>query len=67
MDGKDATTSITNLAIAGLLSNYLLTNGIAVDPGTIIAVGTAALAWFGRWRAGGIKSIAGVSIPRAGG
>lgn len=55
--GKDATTSATNLAIAALISNYLYTHGIQLDPETIIAIATTLIGFWGRWRAGGIASI----------
>lgn len=61
---KDATTSATNLAIAALISNYLYTHGIQLDPETIIAIATTLLAFWGRWRAGGIASILGIKISQ---
>lgn len=41
--GKDATISATNLAIAALISNYLYTHGIQLDPETIIAIAPRCL------------------------
>lgn len=61
-DGKDATTSATNLAIAALVSNYLISHGIQLDAGTLLAIGAGLAGFWGRWRAGGIRSILTVQI-----
>lgn len=62
--GKDATISTTNLAIAALISNYLYTHGIQLDPETIIAIATTLIGFWGRWRAGGVASVLGIKIPQ---
>lgn len=65
MEGKDAFASVTNWSlIASAISAILAANGVAVDAASIAAILAAAAGFFGRWRAGGIKSIAGIAVPQ---
>lgn len=65
MEGKDAFASVTNWSlIATAISMYLNSQGIFVDVTTVTQVLGLVGAAFGRWKAGGIKSVAGVALPQ---
>jgi hypothetical protein len=65
MDGKDAFASVTNWSlIAGGISAVLAANGIIVDVATVTAILSVVVGMFGRWRAGGIKSVVGLPVPQ---
>jgi hypothetical protein len=65
MDGKDATLSTTNwMLIAGPIAALLAANGVVVEVTTVATVLAVVAGFWGRWRAGGIKSVAGFAIPQ---
>ena len=64
MESKDALQSTTNYAIAALVVTFLASHGVVLDLETAAALVSAAVGFFGRWKAGGIKSVAGVAIPQ---
>ena len=64
-DTKDAAASITNWSlIASAISAILAANGVMVDAATVTAILSMLTGFFGRWKAGGIGSVFGVSIPQ---
>lgn len=65
MDGKDALKSVTNWSlIAGGISAVLAANGYIVDVATVTAILSVVVGMIGRWKAGGIKSVAGLAVPQ---
>jgi hypothetical protein len=65
MDGKDALSSVTNWgAIGGIISSILITQGVMVDAATVTAIISFVATVIGRWKAGGIKSVAGFVVPQ---
>lgn len=65
IQGKDAALSVTNIsAVISLIAMLLASQGYFVDEATLTGVVSFATTLYGRWRAGGFKSVFGISIRK---